>query len=345
MCKFFRRYKHSGVENLVETVGKRVRFPHTFSTFMFRDVFKEEIICGREWSAGMQEIEKTTVKRQQSMKRQHRRTRHNGAYILLVIGLIAGIAFTLSFTRLFNVTDVVIEDDTGTPSERLIECCGFSRGDNMMRMDTRKMARQIEDQIVYAENVYVHRDLPSTLVIHVEKAVPVANIMTDAGCLLISESGRILEILDEPREGLIVLTGYQAEQTDLGAWLKAKDTRQDTVLKTMMNAAETVGDSRIETVDMTDPGAIIVHLGENIEFRMGSSSDAVYKLRLALGSIQQINPGKKYLLRMVGNNQISVVPLDTEIAPGRPAQEEAAGQAEEPANQDELNNQIPAQQP
>lgn len=270
----------------------------------------------------MQEVEKTTVKRQQSTKRQHRRTRHNGAYIMLIVCLVAGIAFALSVTRLFNVTTVTIENDTDTSSDRLIEICGFKKGDNLMRMDTRDMAKRIEQEVVYAENVSVRRELPSTLVIHVEKAVPVANIQSGDEYLIISESGRILETPDSPREGLLIVTGYQAKEPSLGAWLQAEDSRQDTVLKTMMAAVEDSGEPKADLVDMHDTSEIEVHFGENILFRMGSSSDAAYKLKFAAKSIEKINPGKKYRLTMVGHNQISVLPEDMDVprTPAKPTE-------------------------
>ena len=243
------------------------------------------------------------------MKRQHRRTRHNGAYIMLIVCLVAGIAFALSVTRLFNVTNVTVENETDTTSEQLIEICGFKKGDNLMRMDTRKMAKRIEQEVVYAENVSVSRELPSTLVIHVEKAVPVANIKSDEKYLLISETGRILEITETPHEGLLIIDGYQAKEPALGTWLQSDDNRQDNVLKTMMEAVQE-SEVKADLVDMHDPSEIEVHYGENVLFRMGSSSDAAYKLKFAAKSIEHINPGKKYRLTMVGHNQISVLPED-----------------------------------
>ena len=160
----------------------------------------------------MQEVEKTTVKRQQSMKRQHRRTRHKGGYIILVISLVVGIAFSLSITRLFNVSKVDIHNTTSATDSEIIAICGFERGDNMMRMDTRAMARRIEEQIFYAKDVSVERVLPSTIVISVEKAEPVVNIRFEDGYLLISDSGRILEYLpDAPKEGLLVVEGFPAK--------------------------------------------------------------------------------------------------------------------------------------
>ena len=262
----------------------------------------------------MQEVEKTTVKRQQSLKRQHRRKRHNGGYIVLVSFLALLIVFSLCVTRLFNVSKVDIHNTTNATDREIIAICGFENGDNMTLMDTRKMERRIEEQIFYAKDVSVERVLPSTIVISVEKAEPVVNIRFEDGYLLISDSGRILEFLpDAPKEGLLIVEGFPAKDPAIGDKLRAADTRSETVLHQMMDAVAKVENPEIGIVNMADPGDIIVYIGQNITFRMGSSSEAVYKLKFAGETVVKLNSRKKYRLRMVGNNQISVLPEDDEL--------------------------------
>lgn len=278
----------------------------------------------------MQEVEKTTVKRQQSMKRQHRRTRHKGGYIILVICLVAGIAVSLAVTRLFNVSRVTIHNTTNVPDEEIIAICGFENGDNMMRMNLHAMEKRIEEQIVYAKDVSVRKELPSTIVISVEKAEPAVNIQFEDGWLLISDSGRILEYLsDAPREGLLVVKGYPAQNPAVGDKLHANDTRQDNVLHQLMKAVMEAENPEIGTVDMTDINEIKVYIGQNITFLMGDSNDAVYKLKFAAQTVSRISQRKKYNLKMVGNNQISVVPEDETIRQTEPPAEEPP--AEHPA--------------
>ena len=260
----------------------------------------------------VRDVVKTNVKRQQNSKRQHRRTRAHTAYFALVLLLVCGIGLALSMTLFFNVTDIVVVNETDTPDADVVALSGIAYQDNLMRLDQTIAARNITAGIAYAVRVTVRKVFPSTVEITVEKAVPIANISQSYGYLLVSASNRVLEELKgEPREGLIIITGYNPAQGTIGMVLRSEDEKLDNVLKTLTSAVAECSNEQIKSIDMTDQSDILVRFGENIEFHMGSSSDAVYKLRLAEKTIEQLNPAKQYSLTMIGNNQISVVPMDS----------------------------------
>lgn len=261
----------------------------------------------------MQEVVKHNVKRQQSSKRQHRRSRLNAVYFFLVLVLVVGIGASLSMTLFFNVTDVVIINETDTPDMEIAEMSGIKYRDNLVRLDTYAIANRIAANIVYAERVSVKKKFPSTVEIHVEKAVPVANVANSYGYLLVSASNRILEELKEgtpPREGLIIINGFNAAEGTVGMTLTSEDERRDNVLQLLTSAVAESGCTGVVSLDMTDISEIVVQFGDLITFNMGTSSDAVYKLRFAEKTISELNPGKRYRLTMVGNNQISVIAED-----------------------------------
>ena len=266
----------------------------------------------------MRDVIKQNVVRSRNTKRQHRRTRRHTAYIFLVILLVLGIGAALSVTLFFNVTDIIVENETDTPDERVVELSGIKAKENLIRLDTSIAEQRITAGIAYAENVSVTRKFPSTVVVKVEKAKPVANISQSYGYLLVSGSNRVLEELrDGPRAGLLIVTGYNPAQGTVGMMLQSEDEKRDNVLKTMTAAVSSVNDSSIISIDMKDQSDILVQFGENCEFHMGSSSDAVYKLRLAAKAIEKLKANKKYVLTMVGNNQISVQPADAVRTPAQ----------------------------
>lgn len=261
----------------------------------------------------MRDVVKENVKRQQSSKRQRRRKRRHRAYIALVILLVLGIALALSMTLFFNVTDIVVHNETNTPDEEVISLSRIHTRDNLVRLDTKSAEKRIKEGIAYAENVTIEKKYPSTVEITVEKAKPVANISQSYGYLLVSGSSRVLEELHgDPMPDLLVITGYNPAQGTIGMYLRSEDEKRDNVLKTLTAAVEECNNKEIKSIDMTDQSDIIVKFGDNYEFRMGTSADAVYKLHLAEKTIEKLNTGKKYRLTMVKNNQISVVPLDSE---------------------------------
>ena len=265
----------------------------------------------------MQDVVKTNVRRQRSSKRKRRRNRRHTAYILLVILLVLAIGGALSMTLFFNVRDIVVINETDTPDEKIIELSGIRMQDNLVRLDTAVAAETIRANVVYAEKVTVRKVFPSTAEITVQKAVPVANISQSYGYLLVSESNRVLEELKgEPREGLIIIYGYNPAEGSIGMVLRSEDEKRDTILKTLTQAVSRSGNEMIWAIDMAEQSDILVYFGDNIVFDMRTSSDADYKLRLAAKTIEQLNPEKKYRLTMIGNNQISVIADDSLTMPG-----------------------------
>lgn len=274
----------------------------------------------------MRDVVKTNVKRQQSSKRQHRRSRLNPLYCLLVVVLVIGIGTALSMTLFFNVTDIVVDNETDAANEEIVRLSGIKYQDNLVRLDTRAAEKAITNAVVYAENVEVRKRFPSTVEITVKKAAPVANISCSYGYLLVSSSGRILEMLkdDSPREGLLLVTGYNPAVSAPGEQIQSEDQRLDTALRTMTAAVAACNSDRIVSVDLRDQSDILVQIGEHVTYHMGNSSDAVYKLRLALATEQKVNPQKKYRFTMVGNNQISVIPEEPEDETTAPPAETTA---------------------
>ena len=263
----------------------------------------------------MQDVVKQSVKRQRSSKRRRRRTRGHRAYILLVIVLVIGLAAALSMTLFFNIKDIVVINETDTPDEQIVALSQIKYHDNLVRLDTNIAAERVRANVVYAEKVTVTRQFPSTVEIKVERAVPVANITQSYGYLLVSSSNRVLEELKEdPYPGLLIISGYNPAEGSIGMVLRSEDEKRDNILKTLTAAVSECGDPRIWSLDMADQSDILVYIGSNAVFHMGNSSDAVYKFRLALNvfeKLNNLNANKNYKLTMIGNKQISVLPLET----------------------------------
>ncbi|MBP0972247.1 MAG: FtsQ-type POTRA domain-containing protein [Oscillospiraceae bacterium] len=260
----------------------------------------------------MRDVVKTSVRRQQNSKRKRRRTRRHTTYFALVAVLVVGIGIALSMTLFFNITDIVVINETDVPDDQIIALSGISYQDNLVRLDSAIAAEKVRMHVAYAEKVTVSRIFPSTVEIKVEKAEPVANISQSYGYLLVSASNRVLEELKgAPREGLIIITGYNPAQGTIGMVLKSEDEKRDNVLKTLTAAVSECKNEQIKSIDMTDQSDILVQFGDNVTFHMGTSADAVYKLRFAAKTTEHLTPGRKYHLTMIGNNQISEIPEDT----------------------------------
>lgn len=259
----------------------------------------------------MRDVVKTNVKRQQSSKRKHRRTRHQAINILIVALLVIGVGVSLSMTFFFNVTRIEVNNATHYDDNRVVALSGIKGGENLVRLDTGFSAKNIRESLVYAEEVSVNKKFPSTVEIVVTKSEPIANITYSFGYLLVSSSGKILETVEKPQEGLLIIKGYDPATDTPGQILESKVPEKNAVFNTLSAAVAKNPDAGVYSLDMSDIYEIQVQFGDKVKFEMGNSNEAAYKLKFASSVIQTLNPDKGYHLKMVGNNQISEISDDS----------------------------------
>lgn len=255
----------------------------------------------------MQEIVKTNVKRQQSSKRHHRRTRYHALYFALVVLLVLGVGVSLSMTLLFNITTIEVTNETQYAQEDIIQLSGIEAGDNLVRLDTAVAAESIRASLPYAEKVTVKRKFPSTVEITVTEAVAVANVEYSHGYLLISASNRNLETTEHPVADLLIIKGFDPANDVPGDYFTSREPGEDDVLRAITAATIDSGVENVYAIDIAKHYNVIVYYENGNVFEMGSYTDAVYKLRLADATMKELNEERAYRLRMVGDNQISVL--------------------------------------
>ena len=141
----------------------------------------------------MKDVEKTSVERQNSRKRLRRRQRWTNVYGLVVILLVLTAGITISYTFLFNISEIRVagQSDMYT-AEEIVAASGIKEGDNLLRLDCKKSAQSILDQLLYVETADVDRKFPSALEITVTRCIPAFNVNYGSGTLLVSKKGKIL---------------------------------------------------------------------------------------------------------------------------------------------------------
>ena len=85
----------------------------------------------------MKDVEKTNVERENSSKRMRRRKRKMNLYGLIVILLVLTVGITVSYTFLFNISEIRVsgESDQYT-AEEIVSASGINKGDNLLRLNT-----------------------------------------------------------------------------------------------------------------------------------------------------------------------------------------------------------------
>lgn len=263
----------------------------------------------------MKDVEKTNVERENSSKRMRRRKRKMNLYGLIVILLVLTVGITVSYTFLFNISEIRVsgESDQYT-AEEIVSASGINKGDNLLRLNTRKSEQRILDNLLYIETALVDRDFPSSLEIKVSKCIPGFNIVYDTGTLLVSQQGKILEDNGFITPELPVFYGFEPENTTPGKPVVSADEQKNEAFAEIISRIRDSGENIIASVDMTDKYSIIVNYSNGIIFKMGNWTDVEYKLNMAQEVMgKETVKGKTGYITMIGSNQCS---FRTSEAPG-----------------------------
>lgn len=255
----------------------------------------------------MKDVEKTNVQRENSSKRMRRRRRKMNLYGLIVVLLVLTVGITISYTFLFNISEIRVggESDQYT-AEEIVNASGISKGDNLLRLNTRKSEQNILDALLYIETADVDRDFPSSLEITVSKCIPAFNIPYETGTLLVSRKGKILADNGFITEGLPIFYGFDPSETTPGKQLVSSDAQKDEAFRALSAQINSSEENLISSIDMSDKYEILVNYSNGIIFKMGNWTDIEYKLNLAQNVMNDDSvKGKSGYITMIGSNQCS----------------------------------------
>lgn len=253
----------------------------------------------------MKDVEKTKVERENSSKRMRRRKRMNSLYGLIVIILALTVGITVSYTFLFNISEIRVAGESEEyTAEQIVEASGISEGDNLLRLNTKASEQKILDTLLYVETADVNRDFPSSLVITVTRCVPAFNVPYDKGTLLVSKKGKILADNGFITEGLPIIYGYEPSETTPGKPISTENEYKNSAFNTFMDILNSDEENEISSIDMTDEYEININYSNGIIFKMGNWTDIEYKMNLAKEVMNDENvKGKTGYITMIGTNQ------------------------------------------
>lgn len=259
----------------------------------------------------MKDVEKTSVKRNNSRKRTRRRGRWMNLYGLAVALIVLTVGITFCYTFLFNLNEIRVSGESDMYSaEEIVAAAGINKGDNLLRLDTDKSEKQILDKLLYVETASVKKKFPSSVEIKVTRCIPAYNVFHENGILLVSKKGKILasdsSTMAEPVSGLPSIYGYEPSVVTAGKMIETENDHKSEAFSELISCLASKGDVDIMSVDMTNEFAVTVNYKNGMVFRMGSWTDVEYKLSLAESVMQEDSiRGKKGYLTMVGTNQCS----------------------------------------
>lgn len=232
-------------------------------------------------------------------KRKRNMSLHYGAVLLIVLIIFS----VLSVTVLFNIETAVISGSSIYTAEEIIAVSGIRGGDNMIRKNLGKAEKTITSELVYIEEAKITRKLPSSVEIVIVPCVETASLQDEGGFMIVSETGKILRLSEEPAEDTQVFYGANpAEELKVGDTFRSEDEAKTEVIYELMGLSDNQFVSEITSFDVSDRLNISCVYDNRIDIILGVITDAEYKFRLANEIIStRISPGAEGRLNMLKN--------------------------------------------
>ena len=226
--------------------------------------------------------------------------------ILGVLAMVGGTAF-LAESLLLRVTEVQVTGDLIYAEADIKSVCGFSTGDNLLLIPAKDREEKLETQMPYIAKAKISRHIPGTVVIEITAAHPVCSMQSAGSWLLMSGSGKVLEALPAPKEGILQVTGLSPVNTQPGqiVVLEDKDAMQ-AFTEILEKIAELDAAGLFTRLVMTDLSDIRLWYQDRVECRLGDAAQLDYKLQTAYDLLQEEPP------KGIGQNQTGTLNL-TEV--------------------------------
>lgn len=234
---------------------------------------------------------------------RRKRKRNMSLYYGTVLFIAAIIFAILSVTVFFNVETALINGSSKYTVEEIIEASGINGGDNMIRKNMGRAEEKITSELIYIETAEIKRKLPSTVEITLTPCIETACMQKDGGFFVVSETGKILKLSEEPQLDLLVFYGANpSEDMDVGMKFASEDENKTEVIYDLLSRRDSGFVSKITSFDVTDRLNISCVYEDRITVELGVISEIDYKFRLAEEIITtKISPDSHGQLRMLEN--------------------------------------------
>lgn len=237
-------------------------------------------------------------------------------YVLLSI-VVVTVLSVLSVTVLFNITNFEIRGEVNYSDEEIVEACGITKGENLLRVNIGRAEEAIVTKLVYIDSAEIHRGFPNRLTIKVEPAKPVACFAYGSSTYyLVSAGGRLLEVISSPSKDCPVVTGYRpnmSEKAEVGLPLAEDEEKRIALAKTIIDCMTENGLTKSYTLDLSDTLAIKIKYDNRIEMEIGSSAALDQKIKNGSELIQKrIAESDRVTINLVNPDRVPVRPIHDE---------------------------------
>lgn len=241
--------------------------------------------------------------RQERQRKRNRRRRIAGMiYRLILLALIATAA-VFAITIFFQISTVEVKGDSRYTDEEIRQALGIEPGDNLFFLDKFQAIDRLFDQLVYLDEVNIHRQLPDTLVVEVKDCAPVSALEVDGVYYLLDRKGKLLEpTTAEIAQGHVMIYGVDAQGLEPGDRITQAENGQ--IALDLLAVMEDNGIlSKIDYVDVTHSYDLLLGYNQQFQVQIGSAEDLERKARFLVSVVERLTPGDMGIIDLKSNEK------------------------------------------
>ena len=221
----------------------------------------------------IKKTKKNTNKVQKTKKRPKTKKKNMKLKIIKWIFLLALLATAIILfllSSVFNITDIVVENNKKISEQEIVNLSGLVKNENMFKTTNKKIKEGIK-QNPYIEDVVITRELSGKVKLKVIERTPTYMIKFANGYAYINNQGYILEISEEALH-LPIITGFKtsSEEIKAGNRLVVDDLKElENVIKIMETAKNTSIADIITEIDISNSNnykLVIASEGKTVQF-------------------------------------------------------------------------------
>ena len=221
----------------------------------------------------VKKTKKSTNKVQKTKKRPKTKKKNIKLKIIKWIFLLALLATAIILfllSSVFNITDIVVENNKKISEQEIVNLSGLVKNENMFKTTNKKIKEGIK-QNPYIEDVVITRELSGKVKLKVIERTPTYMIKFENGYAYINNQGYILEVSEEALE-LPIITGFKTsgEEIKAGNRLVVDDLKElENVIKIMETAKNTSIADIITEIDISNSNnykLVMASEGKTVQF-------------------------------------------------------------------------------
>ncbi len=228
-------------------------------------------------------------------------------FYTLTLVLLLTVCCVLSLTVFFKIDDITVEGESRYSDEDIIGASMISLGDNLILCNTSPGEGEIWERFPYIENVDIHKKLFNKIIITVREAVPSSVIESDGKYVLLSESGKIIDISGKKQADVPIIMGAKLANPRLSSSVKYKDSSVEDYIKSILEGAGKYSFGVLRVIDISNLSRIVLTTNTGLNIVLGTPDNIDHKMNTAKRIIDE---------KSISNNAEGVLDVSLSAAEG-----------------------------